>query len=165
MRVLENGIEVFGVSEDIELKSKYFKEFDFQFNNPLERVNKEISSILGVNIVIKKGDVSIVKTPIMASNEGVYLSGYKLKVELIIDMKVKYILNTPLPKLTFNNNKILKTIYVVLPLEHNGENMIDLLRKRRIIISTFVEDVFCELNEDNILYSNVSAIVCADFID
>ncbi|AOR24030.1 hypothetical protein [Clostridium taeniosporum] len=158
MNSLDNGIEVFGVADCIDIRSNYFKEFDFQVNKELQGIIVE--KILSINVNINIGDFDIIKTPIMLSNEGVFFSGYKLKVELIIDMKIKYMYENTLG---LSKDKIIKTIYIVLPLEYNNTNMIDLLRKRKIIINSYVEDIYCELREKNILYTNLSAIIIADF--
>lgn len=165
MNILDNGIESYGVSNNIPIKSIYFKEFDFQVIKELEDNNILIEKILSVNCNIDIGEVNIIKTPIMISNEGVFLSGYKLKVELIINMKIKYMIESVPKTIGFYREKLVKTIYIVLPLEHNKVSMIDLLRKKKIAVKQYVEDIYCERRKENVIYINISAIITADFIN
>lgn len=159
MKFSDNGIEIFGVSDCIPMLSNYFKEFDFQVNQKLCDNDFEIEKILSVNVNIQIGILNIIKTPIMISNEGIFFSGYKLKVELIIDMKFKYMIQK---SLGLSKNKFIKTIYIVIPLEHNKINAIDLLRKGRIIINSYIEDIYCELRYKNVAYVNLSAMIIAN---
>ncbi|MBW6409265.1 hypothetical protein [Clostridium weizhouense] len=160
MNSSNNFIEILGVDDCKNIKSNYFKEFDFQSNIKLE--DNSIEKILSINVNINIESTDIIKTPIMLSNEGVFFSGYKLKVELIMNMKIKYMFQNTLG---LNDNKLVKTVYIVLPLEHNNTNMIDLLRKKKIIINSYIEDIYCELREENLIYTNISAIVTANFTE
>lgn len=162
MEILDNGIDVFGVSENIVLKSEYFKEFDAEFCDAIE--NEVIENLLSVSIMQRAGDIDIIKTPIMMSNEGIYLSGYKLKVELIIHIKLKYISKISPNKIGLYNKKRIKIVYIVVPLHYGRENVVDLLRRKRIIVNPYIEDIYCEIKDRNNIYTNLSSIVTADFI-
>ncbi|MGG7178589.1 hypothetical protein ACQPU1_13390 [Clostridium paraputrificum] len=161
MRLLQNGTEVYGVSENIIIKSKCFKEFDFQVNTLIK--GEKLENILSINVVVLVGEIGIIKTPIKISSEGMYLSGYKLKVELIIDMKMKFMTNSCRNNIGVKSNKIVKVIYIVVPLEHSGESMVDILRKKRVDINTYIEDIYCEVRNYNVIYTNIAAIVTANF--
>lgn len=165
MNILDNGIEVYGVSENIPMISSYFKEFDFQLNKKIDNNNLIMDKILSVNVNMNVGQVEIIKTPIMMSNEGVFFSGYKLKVDLVIDLKAKYILESEPKTLGFAKEKLMKTIYIVLPLEYKNNNMVDLLRKKKITINPYTEDIYCEVRGANRIYFNISAVVIAHFIN
>ncbi|MGL5086492.1 MAG: hypothetical protein ACRC68_12365 [Clostridium sp.] len=162
MNKLDNGVDVYGVSKNIPMLSNYFKEFDFQVTKEIDEIESDIDKILSVNVNINASDSNIIKTPIMVSNEGSFFSGYKLKVELIIDIKARYILDEEPKTIGFMSDKIFKTIYIVLPLEHKGNNMIDLLRKKKITINTYVEDIDSQVRKLNFISTNISAIVVAD---
>lgn len=165
MNILSNGIEAYGVTENIILTSNYFKEFDFQVTQNIESEEAIIEKILSVNVDINIGDLDIIKTPIMLSNDGVYFSGCKLKVELIIDIKIKYILATESKQLKLVTDKLMKTIYIVLPTENGQGNMIDLLRRKKIRLIPCIEDIYCEERKGVEIYTNVSAIIFTDFIE
>ena len=156
----QNGIEVLGVSQDIVIKTDYFKEFDFKVNIKISE--EKIERILATNVSITVSSIDIIKTPVKISNEGVYFSGHKLKIELMIDIKTKYIINTFENDIGLNSNRIVKLIYIVIPIEKNGEKLIDILRKKRIDVNTYIEDIYCEFRNFNIIYTNISAIVEAD---
>lgn len=160
MEILDSGIEVYGVSEHIPRDPYYFKEFEFQINKKTDNIMME--KILSINVNIDVESVDIIKTPTMISDKGEFFSGYKLKVELIISAKIKYMVGNTLGLIKENS---IKTIYIVLPLEHEKINMVDLLRKKRIIVNSYIEDIYVELREEDIIYINLSAIVIANFND
>lgn len=164
MYLEKNSIEASEINH-IPKIGAFFKEFDFQTLSKINNSNDFIQKILSISSNINIKDTNIVKTPIMLSSDGVYFSGFKLKVDLVFDIKVKYLNFSADENLSFLNESILKTIYIVLPLEYKNENTIDLFRRRKISITPYLEDIYCLPMTKDSLYTNISAITIAEFLE
>lgn len=138
--------------EDIEC----FKTVDLSY--PLKNYN--IEKILCVKADVFIGETELLKTSNIMSNDGIYLSGYKLRVELIINHFIKYLDGVSIRVI---RNRNVKIVNIVVPKEKNNINIEELFRKKRIKINTHIEDIYCDKFEDDIEV-NISLLVNCTFI-
>lgn len=128
----------------INLKGiKFFKEISI-CHNINTKVREEIESILYMKADIFIGEISLIKTDKMISNEGVILSGYKLRVELIINEFFKYSSKFSNSSVGIIRNNIIKTVYITVPEKYKNVKIEELYRKKKISIKGYLEDMYCD---------------------
>lgn len=132
--------------EKSELKIKdikYFKEINF-YHNISAKVREEIDSILYIRADIFIGEMSLIKTDKMVSNEGVVSTGYKLRVELLINEFFKYSIKLNNSSVGIIRNNIIKIVYITIPEEKNGISIEELYRRKKLSVKGYLEDMYCD---------------------
>lgn len=136
---------------------KYFKEVSI-CHNISKKIKAEIDSILYMKADIFIGEIRLVKNEKMISNEGIILTGYKLRVELIINEFFKY-------STKFNNlpigivrNNLIKTVQIAVPESYSNIKIEDLYRKKRIVVRAYLEDMYCD-KHNGAVDSNLTILV------
>ncbi|MGL5416313.1 MAG: hypothetical protein ACRDAU_11685 [Clostridium sp.] len=143
----------------------YFNELDINHNikiqDEMNLVNKIIS--LKANILIGKCEI-IRKIIRINDKNGNKEEVCKLSIELIVEEFIRYMSLKNGATLEVIRNKEIKNIFVTIPVNIHGENAIDLLRKRKVVIKPIIEDTYCTiLNEKNINV-NIATFINVDFI-
>ncbi|MGL5649424.1 MAG: hypothetical protein ACRDDY_16400, partial [Clostridium sp.] len=131
-------------------KMKYFKEdlMSKIISVPVQKpdINKILRIISEVTII----DTEIIETEVGKSNEGQNLSGYKLVIKVQVDGKILYATDGVCPSVHSTHFKIIKSIFIVLPKEYNGENICELARTGLVSITPYIEaEKVMKLNERN----------------
>lgn len=143
---------------------KYFKEFDINHNIDLNCINKMIYRIISISSTATIGDVEVVKKVINIVNDMGSYKACKLAVEVKVSELIKYIAYEKSNELEVMKNQEVKNIFITIPIEHDGENAIDLLRKRKIKVIPYIEDVYSVLGEKNNININLAVFVNVEFI-
>ncbi|MGL4910910.1 MAG: hypothetical protein ACRC3Y_00630, partial [Romboutsia sp.] len=94
----------------------------------------------------------LLNTQVRTSNEGKKLSGKKLLVELNISYNIKYTSNSLEKYLYVLKSNITKIMYIVVPKEIDEVNIEDFIRRKKIQVQSFVEDLYAERRTENSVY-------------
>lgn len=139
---------------------KYFKDIDITHELNIEQGYQKI---LLSRVNIKVGEISIIKTPIMVSNQGMNFTGYKLMIELICNEVIKYMPKKSNEELAIVRQNIVKNVFVTVPGEYNNRTLQDIVRLKKVIVNPYVEDVYVyEINERKAKI-NISVFVNCEF--
>lgn len=149
---MDNFINYIGVSNNLPVNISYFKEELFTLICEKKPNAKNIETIISSSIDCTISSISLLDTPIRTSNEGNKLSGKKLIVELDISYGIKYTSDLKEKFLYLLNTCTKKIIYVVVPTEINGVPIEDLLRKKKIGVKPFIEDLYTDSRNPNEVY-------------
>lgn len=149
---MNDYINYVGVNEDLPINIKYFKEelIDNIFFKKEDA--KPIEKIVSSSIDLKVKSIKLLNTPIRTSNEGKKLSGKKLLVELNISYNIKYTSNSLEKYLYVLKNNITKIMYIVVPKEIEEVSIEDFVRRKKIQVQSFVEDLYVEKRNENSVY-------------
>ncbi len=132
-------------------KVKYFKEEAISERLVIPSQKPDIERILNVLVSAEVEDVNLVDTEVGMSNEGQNLTGYKLVVELKLKEKVIYVADEDCQSVHSAHYESMKSIFVILPKEYNGEDVCDLVRANRIQVNPYIEATkACMLDERTI---------------
>lgn len=143
---------------------KYFKEFDINHNIDMNLINKTIYRIISINCTATIGDIEVVRKVINIVNDIGSYEACKLAVEVKVSEFIKYISYEKSNELEVIKNQEVKNIFITIPIEHGGENAIDLLRKRKIKVTPYIEDIYSVLLEKNNININLAVFVNVEFI-
>ncbi|AOR23332.1 hypothetical protein [Clostridium taeniosporum] len=120
---------------------KYFKEELISEILTIPVQKPDMERILKVLVNPKLVNTKIVETEVGMSNEGQNLTGYKLVVEFNIQEKIVYVANEKSQSVHAAHFENMKSIFVVLPKEINGEDVCQLVRANRITVTPYVEAI------------------------
>ena len=140
--MITNFIDYIGIDENLPTNIKYFKEdlFDTVFSKKDETT--KIHTIISISVDCKINSIKLVNTSSRTSNEGQRLSGKKLLVEVKLSYRIKYTTDTKERYLCILKTSHTKIIYIVVPKEVNGFKIEDLVRKNKVSVETYVEDLY-----------------------
>lgn len=149
---MNDYINYIGVNEDLPINIEYFKEelIDHLFFK--KDGVKPIDKIISASVDLKVNSIKLLNTPLRTSNEGKKLSGKKLLVELDICYNIKYTSNSLEKYLYVLKNSLTKIMYIVIPKEIDETNIEDLIRRKKIQIQSFIEDLYVEKRSENSVY-------------
>lgn len=120
-------------------ESKYFKEELVSEILKIPCQKPDMEKILDVMVWPEIVDIKLVETEVGKSNEGQYLSGEKLVVEVNLKEKVTYIANEPTQSVHAAHFERLKSLFIILPTEIDGKDTCDLVRGDRIQVTPYIE--------------------------
>ncbi|AOR23340.1 hypothetical protein [Clostridium taeniosporum] len=119
--------------------AKYFKEEIFSEILTIPEQKPDMERILKVLVSPEIVDINLVETEVGYSNEGQNLTGYKLVVELNIKEKITYVANEKTQSVHAAHFENMKSIFVVIPKEINGQDVCELVRANRISVTPYIE--------------------------
>lgn len=122
-------------------EAKYFKEEIVCEILSIPPQKPDMERLLDVIVDAEVVNINLIETQKGRSQEGQYLSGYKLVVEINIKEKVTYVANEPTQTAHAAHYETLKSMFVILPPEVNGKKICDLVRANRLTVIPYVEDV------------------------
>lgn len=125
----------------IPKKVKYFKEELVSEILVIPPQKPDMERILDIVVWPEIVNVKLVNTQVGKSNEGQYLSGYKLVVEVNLKEKLTYVSCEPTQSVHAAHFETLKSIFIVLPPEIDGKSLCDLQRAGKVQVTPFVEAV------------------------
>lgn len=147
-------------------KALYFNEIDINYLIRLEDNEKKINKIISLKVNITIGECEIIRKTIIFNNKsGENFDCCKMSVELILESTIRYMSIDDEPTLEVKTCRQARNIFITIPKYMYGENSVDLLRKRRIVVKTFIEDIYYRLLEDNQINVNVAVFINAEFLE
>lgn len=119
----------------------YFKEEEISEILPIPSQKPDIENILSVTIFPEVESMRIINTEVGRSNEGQVLTGTELVIELKLKEKITYVADDIAQSVHAVHYENLKSFFVVLPNEVNGNDICDLLRTNRVSVNPYIEAV------------------------
>lgn len=148
-----NGyINYVGISEDLPIDIKYFKE-EVIDNVFFKKENaRPIENIVSASVDSKINTIKLLNTSMRTSNEGKKLTGKKLLVEINLSYSVKYTSSSLEKYLYILKNEVTKIIYIVVPKEIDDCNIEDFVRRKKIQVQSLIEDLYIEIRSEDSVY-------------
>lgn len=147
-----NSIDYIGISTSLPKDIKYFKEELFSTDCIVKENILKVDKIISVCVDTKIISMKLINTQVKSSNEGQKLRGRKLLVELSINYKIKYVSDGIDRYLYMMKHNITKAIYVVLPQKIKEEKIEELIRKKKIGVQVFIEDLYAKVRAPEYIY-------------
>ena len=119
--------------------SSYFKEELMAEVLTIPSQKPDIERVLDVIVWPEVMDMHLVETEVGRSNEGQYLTGIKLVVELKIKEKVTYVACEPTQSVHAAHFETYKSMFIILPEKIGDKYTCELARSGRINITPYVE--------------------------
>lgn len=120
-------------------KVEYFKEEVISEKLIIPIQKPDIERILNVLVSVDIEDMNLIETEVGMSNEGQNLTGYKLVIELKIREKVTYVATDTCQSVHSAHYETMKSTFVILPKEYNGEDVCSIVRAGRIQVNPYIE--------------------------
>lgn len=128
-------------NQQMPYTANYFKEEVISKILEIPQEKPGIKRILNFDVFPKVEGYKIIETEIGMSNEGQNLSGVKLLVKLKIKSRLTYIADTCSQQVYSACYDEIKTMFIVLPEEVNGQNICSLIKSGKLSIVPYVECV------------------------
>lgn len=158
---MSKSIDYIGIDNNLPTNIKYFKEEIFGITVQKSKSNVDIHKIISVSIDCKINSIKLVNTQVRTSNEGQKLTGKKLLVELNFIYRIKYISTSKEKYLYILKENATKVIYVVLPQYIDDTRIEDIIRKKKVKIDTYIEDLYAECRSYEQVYLRTLVLVNA----
>lgn len=154
------------LNKELPRKVKYFSEFLVSGNLFIPQDNPDIDNVISLNVYPRIISSKLVETEIGISNDGQSLSGYKLMVEVEIKEKLKYASkNSDQSIHGISFERIIKSVFIVVPGTVNGYRVCDLVRKKQIIVRPYIEDVYVTIKDNRSIFQNIIILVDVKFLN
>lgn len=163
-KITRNLVELIGIADSLPENPVYFKEVAIPETVTIPCQKPDIEQLLAVMVEPEIVSVRLVETPIAVSDEGQNLSGCKLVIELRLRQKIKYVADEPTQSVhvaEFEN--VFKSIFVVVPCEIDGMRVCDLIRRNRVNVTPFIEDIFAQMRDKRRVFKNITLFVNVTF--
>lgn len=146
-------------SHSIPETAKYFKEelISEILTIPSQKPNME--RILKVLVNPEVESIKLIKTEVGMSNEGQNLTGYKLVVEINIQEKITYVADEKTQGVYAAHFENMKSIFIVLPKEFEGQDICELVRSNRISVTPYIEAVKARMLDCRRVYKCIMLFV------
>lgn len=159
-----NRVTGIGISQDLPDTVTYFQEISLLEELVVPQQKPSIESIVSVVTGVNVERYKLIETPIAVSYEGQNLSGQKLIIELSFYQKVKYVADSNCQSIhAFSDNSLIKSVFVIVPCEINGERVCDLIRKKKFSITPYIEDLYSIKRDSKVILNYVTLIVDIKF--
>ena len=163
--VVRNLIEGIGIADTFPTNPKYFTQFAIPETLTIPKAKPDMEQLLSVAVEPVIVSTKLIKTPLAISNEGQYLSGYKLIVELKLREKIKYVADEPTQTVhAAHFEDTFKSIFIILPSEVNDVPIQKLFDRNRIVVTPYIEDIYAEMKDKRTIFKNITIFVNVDFL-
>lgn len=160
-----NLVQGIGIADSFPEDPKYFTQLSIPETLIIPQTKPDMEQLLSVTVEAVVESMKLIETPIALSNEGQNLSGCKLIVELRLREKVKYVADEPTqPVHAAHYDNILKSIFIIVPCEVNGIPMREYLRRKRVVITPYIEDIYAEMIDKRTVFKNITIFVDANIL-
>lgn len=119
----------------------YFKEEEISGILTIPCQKPDMENILSIIVSPVVENMRIIETEVGRSNEGQYLTGRKLVIELRIREKITYVADEKTQSVHAAHYETLKSFFVIVPNEIEGQDVCDLLRANRVSVNPYIEAV------------------------
>ncbi len=150
--MISNLIDYIGIDKDLPKGIKYFKEELFSNVISNSNLSKPIENIISASVDCNINSVKLINTQVRTSNEGQKLTGKKLLVEINILYRIKYLSDSKEKYLYILKERSTKVMYIVLPKTIDDCKIEDLVRRGKIKVECYVEDLYVDKRKDNSVY-------------
>lgn len=99
----------------------------------------DMERILDIMVWPEIVNIKLIDTQVGKSNEGQYLSGAKLVIEVNLKEKVTYVACEPTQSVHAAHYETMKSIFVVVPTIVGGRDICDLVRADRVQVVPYIE--------------------------
>ena len=163
--VVRDRVEGIGISNNIPNPGPFFKEICIPETVKIPEAKPDMEQLISVMVDTKVVSVRVINTPTGTSKEGQHLHGRKLSIELELQQKVKYVADEPTQSVhAAHFNKLVNSIFVVVPETFNGEPVEKLIAQGKYRITTYVEDIFGEQLDKRTIFKNITLLVVVKFL-
>ncbi|MGL4850023.1 MAG: hypothetical protein ACRC28_14065 [Clostridium sp.] len=161
---IDNSITGSGISEHLPEYVNYFTEVSVTETLKIPCQKPDMEKLLSVLVSADIVSARLVETPIAKSYEGQNLSGHKLIVEVRLREKIKYVADKPYQSVhAAHYDDTMKSVFVVVPTELNGQRICDLIRKKKYSVTPYIEDVYAIKQDCRTVYKCVTMLVDVKF--
>ena len=160
-----NLVEGIGIADSFPTDPKYFTQLSIPETLIIPEPKPDMEQLLSVTVDTVIESVKLIETPVAKSNEGQNLSGCKLIIELRLREKVKYVadeLTQAVHAAHYDN--VLKSIFIVVPCEVEGHSVRDMLKRNRVIVTPYIEDIYAEMIDKRTIFKNITIFVDVKFL-
>jgi len=162
--VLSGLVEGIGIANELPENPLYFTEVSIPETLTIPPQKPDMEDLQSVMVDTEIISIRIADTPVAVSNEGQNLSGCKLILELKLREKVKYIADEPTQSIhAAHFENVLQSIFVVIPCEINGCSVKDLLRRNKIGVCVYIEDIYAAMKDKRTIFKNITLLVDVNF--
>ena len=163
--VIRNMVEGIGIASSFPNEPKYFSQVSIPETLVIQCPKPDMEQLLSVAVEPVIESVKLIDTPLALSTEGQYLSGCKLVIELKLREKVKYVADEPTQTVhAAHYENVLKSIFVIVPCEVNGVPVRQLLERKRIIVTPYIEDIYADMTDKRTIFKNITIFVDVRFL-
>lgn len=143
----------------------YFNELDINHNIRIQDDMNSVKKVISLKANISIGECEVIRKILRIKDKNGYKKEVcKLSIELILEELIRYMSFENGATLEIIKNKEVKNIFVTIPVNMDEENVIDLLRKKRIIIKPIIEDTYCTVINERNININVATFINVDFL-
>ncbi|MGL4772521.1 MAG: hypothetical protein ACRC2K_03055 [Clostridium sp.] len=143
--------------------AQYFKEEEILEILTIPCQKPDIENILSVIVSAEVENIRVIDTEVGKSNEGQNLTGKKLVVELRLKEKVTYVADECTQSVHAAHYENLKSFFVIIPNDVNGNDVCDLIRANRININPYVEAVHTRMLDNRTIFKCVLIFIDVKF--
>lgn len=162
--VVINGIKYTGITEKFPDDIKYFTDFVVYYDLVLDKCDPGIDTITATAIDINVTNINLIDTTRNLSYEGQYLSGKKILVDFKILFNIKYIAGEGIMDICMEKIELYKCVGIVVPMDVNGSNMEDIVRKGQLSVNPYIESIICQKQDLRELRVTSSIVIDIDFL-
>jgi hypothetical protein len=163
-KITKNLVELIGIADSLPENPMYFKEVALPETLVIPSQKPDIEQLLSVMVDPEVISVRLVDTAKAISDEGQNLSGCKLVVELRLREKVKYVADEPTQSVHVAEFLTqLKSVFIVVPCEINGNQVCELIRRNRVNVTPYVEDIFAQMRDKRTVFKNITLLLDVTF--
>lgn len=157
---VRNLVEGIGVATSFPEDPKYFTQLSIPETLVIPEPKPDMEQLLSIAVEAVVESTKLIETPVALSNEGQNLSGCKLIIELRLREKIRYVADEPTQTVhAAHFENVLKSIFVVVPCEVNGVPMRDLLSRKRVVVTPYIEDIYGEMLDNRTIFKNITVFV------
>ena len=157
---MKNLVEGIGIASSFPEDPKYFTQLSIPETLIIPEPKPDMEQLLSVAVDVVVDSMKLIETPIALSNEGQNLSGCKLIIELRLREKVKYVADEPTQTVhAAHYENVLKSIFVIVPCEVNGVSIRNLLARKKVVVTPYVEDIYAEMVDKRKIFKNITIFV------
>lgn len=163
--IAKNLVQGIGIASTFPIEPKYFTQVSIPETLIIPEPKPDMEQLLSVCVDPQVEAIKLIETPLALSNEGQFLSGCKLVIELRLREKVKYVADEPTQTVhAAHYENVLKSIFIIVPCEVDGIPIRTLLERNRIKIIPYIEDIYAEMTDKRTIFKNITIFIDAKFL-
>lgn len=162
---VKNLVEGIGIATSFPKDPKYFTQLSIPETLTIPSPKPDMEQLLSVTVDTVIESIKLIDTPVALSNEGQHLSGCKLVIEIKLREKIKYVADEPTQTVhAAHFENVLKSVFVIVPCEVNGQSTKNLLSKNKVIVTPYIEDIYAEMTDKRTIFKNVTLFIDVKFL-
>ncbi|MCX7951756.1 MAG: hypothetical protein N2594_07380 [Clostridiales bacterium] len=162
---VKNLVEGIGIATTFPKDPKYFTQLSIPETITIPSPKPDMEQLLSVTVDAVIESIKLIDTPIALSNEGQYLSGCKLVIEIKLREKIKYVADEPTQTVhAAHFENVLKSLFVIVPCEINGQSTKNLLSKNKVVVTPYIEDIYAEMIDKRTIFKNITLFIDVKFL-